>query len=391
MNGKKIVIDAGHGGSDSGAVGNGIIEKDYTLKISQYIADRLKQLGADVYMTRTTDETLSPDDRTNRVLKAFGNDKDVLVISNHINAGGGDGAEVIYALRVSDALPNLILNNLGEEGQNIRKAYQRRLPSNPSKDYYFMLRNTGNTEAMIIEYGFLDSKSDDVVQLKSNWQNYAEAVVRAIAEYTGLNYNSSSNNENTYIVKSGDSLWSIAKKVGLSVDEIKRLNNLASNLLKVGQVLKLDDSSSEGIYTVVNGDTLYSIASKFNTSVDELMMLNNLNSNLLSVGQKLILPPSQVLDNTYTVVSGDTLYNLASRFNTNVDEIKRLNSLTSNVLSIGQVLKIPGEDNKFETYTVKAGDTLYSISRKVNRAVKDIRELNNLTSDILRIGQILKI
>ena len=87
---KRIVIDPGHGGSDSGAVGNGIIEKDYNLKISQYIADRLKQLGADVYLTRSTDETLSPDDRTKRVLNAFGNDKDVLVISNHINAGGGE-------------------------------------------------------------------------------------------------------------------------------------------------------------------------------------------------------------------------------------------------------------------------------------------------------------
>lgn len=87
---KRIVIDPGHGGSDSGAVGNGIIEKDYNLKISQYIADRLKQLGADVYLTRSTDEKLSPDDRTKRVLNAFGNDKDVLVISNHINAGGGE-------------------------------------------------------------------------------------------------------------------------------------------------------------------------------------------------------------------------------------------------------------------------------------------------------------
>ena len=52
MNGKKIVIDAGHGGTDSGAVGNGIIEKDLTLKISKYMADRLKQLGANVTLTR---------------------------------------------------------------------------------------------------------------------------------------------------------------------------------------------------------------------------------------------------------------------------------------------------------------------------------------------------
>ena len=66
-----------------------------------------------------------------------------------MNARGGDGAEVIYALRGTDELPNLILNNLKDEGQNIRRAYQRRLPSDPTKDYYYMLRNTGNTESLI--------------------------------------------------------------------------------------------------------------------------------------------------------------------------------------------------------------------------------------------------
>ena len=87
---KKIVIDPGHGGSDSGAVGNGIVEKDLNLKISKYIYDRLKNLGVDVKLTRDNDETLSPQERVNRVLNAFGNSKDVIVISNHINAGGGE-------------------------------------------------------------------------------------------------------------------------------------------------------------------------------------------------------------------------------------------------------------------------------------------------------------
>ena len=70
-----------------GAVGNGIVEKDLTLKISKYIADRLKQLGANVVLTRDKDETLDPNKRVERILDAYGNSKDVLVISNHINAG----------------------------------------------------------------------------------------------------------------------------------------------------------------------------------------------------------------------------------------------------------------------------------------------------------------
>ena len=87
---ENIVIDAGHGGNDPGASGNGIIEKEYTLKISQYIYDRLRELGLDVKMTRTEDETLSPTERVNRVLNAFGNNSDTIVISNHINTGAGE-------------------------------------------------------------------------------------------------------------------------------------------------------------------------------------------------------------------------------------------------------------------------------------------------------------
>lgn len=87
----KVVIDAGHGGTDPGASGNGIIEKNLTLEISNYMYERLKNLGIPVKITRTTDETLSPTERVERVLDAYGNDPNVIVVSNHINAGGGEG------------------------------------------------------------------------------------------------------------------------------------------------------------------------------------------------------------------------------------------------------------------------------------------------------------
>jgi len=93
VNNKKIVIDPGHGGDDPGASGNGIIEKDLNLEISKYMYDRLRSLGIPVYITRDTDETLNPTDRVNRILNAFGNSKDVIVVSNHINAGG---ASLLY-------------------------------------------------------------------------------------------------------------------------------------------------------------------------------------------------------------------------------------------------------------------------------------------------------
>lgn len=90
-----IVIDPGHGGDDPGASGNGIVEKNLTLEISKYMYDRFKELGIPVYITRDSDETLSPSERVNRILNAFGNSKNVIVVSNHINAGGGASFYVI--------------------------------------------------------------------------------------------------------------------------------------------------------------------------------------------------------------------------------------------------------------------------------------------------------
>ena len=85
-----IVIDPGHGGGDSGAVGNGLKEKDLTLSISKYMYDRFNELGIPVALTRDSDNTLTSDNRPGVALSKFGNDKDVIIISNHINAGGSD-------------------------------------------------------------------------------------------------------------------------------------------------------------------------------------------------------------------------------------------------------------------------------------------------------------
>ena len=89
---KKVVIDAGHGGDDPGTIANGITEKEYTLKISDYIHNRLDELGIPNEMSRTSDETLDSNSRPGRIQSFYGNGEDVIVVSNHINAGGGDGA-----------------------------------------------------------------------------------------------------------------------------------------------------------------------------------------------------------------------------------------------------------------------------------------------------------
>lgn len=393
----KIVIDPGHGGDDPGASGNGIIEKDLVLDISKEMYNIFQSLGVPVYITRLDDSTLSPDERTRLILNAFGNDPNVIVISNHINAGGGDGAEIIYALRNKDTLSNLIADEIIATGQNYRKSYQRRLPSDSSKDYYFIHRDTGVTEPIIVEYGFLDSSGDDPNLLKNKYKDLANAVVRGVSKYIDLPYQIGE----VYIVKKGDSLWSIARAYNTTVDELKKLNNLSTNLLSVGQILKIPVKSeieNYNIYTVVKGDTLYKIANQFGVTVNDIITANNLKSNTLQIGQKLSIPILKQENIEYYVQSGDSLWSIARKFNTTVDEIKKLNNLTTNLLNINQRLLIPketdnniSEEQKYYEYTVISGDTLYSIARKYNTTVNELISYNNLSSTALSLGQKIKI
>ena len=387
MNNKKIVIDAGHGGSDPGAIGNGIIEKDYTLLISNYIYNILKNMGADVSIVRVDDETLSPSQRVKRILDFYGNKDDVVVVSNHINAGGGKGAEIIYSLRNNSDLSKMVAKELEKSGQTVRKYYQRRLPSNPSRDYYYILRDTANNESIIIEYAFVDN-IEDANKLKKDWQRYAEAVARAIASYIGLNPT-----QNQIVVKAGDTLWSIAKKNNITVDKLKEYNNLSGNMLSVGQILYLEpkETSVTGSnYTVKPGDTLYKIALLNDISVDELKKLNNLTSDKLSVGQVLIIkrdPNNDNNTNIYEVKAGDNLYAISKKYNVSVEDLKKTNGLINDILSIGQKIIIPTIEEPYDIYTVKSGDTLYSIAKLYNTTVTNIQTINNLSTSILSIGQ----
>ena len=402
MNETKIVIDAGHGGSDPGASGNGIIEKDLTLAISKYMYDRFKELGIPVKITRDNDMTLSPSERVEKILDAYGNNPNVIVISNHINAGGGEGAEVIYALRNNNVLANLVLDELGKTGQLVRETYQRRLPSNPSKDYYFIHRETGKTQPIIVEYGFLDTPSD-ATRLKNNYQKYAEAVVKAIVEYLNLTYDKNEN-QTTYTVKSGDSLWSIAKKYNISVEELKLANNLTNNLLNIGQKLIIPSKQTQttaddyDIYIVKSGDSLYSIAQRYGVSVNDLIEANNLSTTNLKIGDQLLIPKQKESNYiTYKVKQGDSLYQIAQKYGITVNEIKNTNNLTSNLLQIGETLLIPtkkAESTPLEPsttdqtiYTVKSGDNLYNIARIYNVTVDELKKANNLNTNNLTIGQ----
>ncbi len=337
MNNRLVIVDAGHGGIDSGAVGNGMLEKNLTLEISKYIYNRLKEIGIPVVMTREEDTYLPKEDRIRRVMSLSSNSTKPILIANHINAGGGEGAEVVYSLRDNDELATLVLDKIGEKGQLKRKVYQRRLPENPNKDYYYILRETGNTEPILIEYGFIDNKND-AYKLKNNLLEYAEGVVEAISQYLG--YDNTEEAKEEYIVEKGDTLYSLSKRFNISIEELKRINNLNDDILSIGQVLKLSntDDNEYDTYIVKKGDSLWAISKEYNIPLNELIKINSLTDLTLQINQELLVPKTN--KNIYIVKAGDTLWSIARKNNINVEELKTINNLTSNLISVGQELII---------------------------------------------------
>lgn len=390
-----IVIDPSKGGRESGVTGNGIVEKDYNLLISEYIFNRLKSLGADVKIIRTTDEYISEDDRANKILNAYGNNSKVVALSNMLG-NTGSGAEIIYALRNNSNLASSLAENLDDAGLTVSKYYQRRSENDTSKDYYNIQKDTGLIETIIVNYGNINN-INEVTNIKNEWEDYAEAVVKSLANYTNVPYYKEGESQEIYTVKKGDSLWKIANKYNTTVEKLKSANNLKTNILSVGQKLVIPSISVSpevsDTYIVQKGDSLWSIANKFNMTVSELKNLNNLTNNLLSIGQVLkIKDSSNNGKTTYTVQKGDSLWVIANKYGITTEELKSYNNLTSNLLSIGQVLKIPqGKTSTENIYTVKKGDSLWTIANRYNTTVEKIKVLNNLTSNLLSIGQQLKI
>lgn len=390
-----IVIDPSKGGRESGVTSNGIVEKDYNLLISEYIFNRLKSLGADVKIIRTTDEYISEDDRANKILNAYGNNSKVVALSNMLG-NIGSGAEIIYALRNNSNLASSLAENLDDAGLTVSKYYQRRSENDTSKDYYNIQKDTGLIETIVVNYGNINN-INEATNIKNEWEDYAEAVVKSLANYTNVPYYKEGESQEIYTVKKGDSLWKIANKYNTTVEKLKSANNLKTNTLSVGQKLVIPSISVSpevsDTYIVQKGDSLWSIANKFNMTVSELKNLNNLTNNLLSIGQVLkIKDSSNNGKTTYTVQKGDSLWVIANKYGITTEELKSYNNLTSNLLSIGQVLKIPqGKTSTENIYTVKKGDSLWTIANRYNTTVEKIKVLNNLTSNLLSIGQQLKI
>ncbi len=251
----------------------------------------------------------------------------------------------------------------------------------------------------------------------------------------------------TYTVQKGDSLSVIAQKYHTNVQDLKTINSLASDLIRISQVLQLPDSAVQtqapaapptttAYYTVVKGDTLSQIARRNGISLSDLRQWNSLTGDLIFPGQQLKIaagtspqPAAPVKaaaatvqataasTSDYRIQSGDTLSKIAKQFGTTVANLKQLNGLSSDLIYAGKTLKVSGTVSAAATpapapavapaaapapapaaatsnasaYVVKSGDTLSQIAIQFSTTASNLRGLNNLTSDLIYVGQTLKV
>ena len=209
-----------------------------------------------------------------------------------------------------------------------------------------------------------------------------------------------------YTVRAGDTFFSLAQRFNTTVEAIQRANpNVDPDRLQIGQIICIPGApprcpSGTFEYTIRAGDTFFSLAQRFNTTVEAIQRANpNVDPDRLQIGQIICIPgapprcPSGTFE--YTIRAGDTFFTLARRFGTTVDAIQRANpNVDPDRLQIGQIICIPGVPSPCPpgtfAYTVRAGDTFFALARRFGTTVDAIQRANpNVDPDRLQIGQTL--
>lgn len=241
-----------------------------------------------------------------------------------------------------------------------------------------------------------------------------------------------------YIVKKEDTLSGIANRFGISVEKIKHVNGLTDNGLKTGMILTIPESRHKDLdnmisshpadielkevspykyreYVVKNGDSLTSIAGGFGISVTDLKNANGLSSDKVRIGMKLIIPDSQIQMrvvrvtpnlndiSNYVVKKGDTLSIIASKYRVSVRELKSVNDMRDDKVKVGMRLIIPNSNlsknvesktlviSDNNKYVVKKGDSISSIAKRYGVSQVELKRANNIKGNTIKSGQLLRV
>jgi len=196
-----------------------------------------------------------------------------------------------------------------------------------------------------------------------------------------------------------DTLYGLSLMYNTSVARIKELNNLQTEIIRKGEELTIPYSQSESeseereaeisTYTVRQGDSLSEIAADLGIEQKQIIQLNNLDGNSVQINQKLIIPGKVSTGEYYIVSAGDTLSRISLLFDVSQDQLRLINNLEGDSLRVGQ--KIIVTPDRPQTYIVKKGDSLWNISLLFKISTEEIVAYNKLSSETIRPGQELKL
>ncbi len=276
------------------------------------------------------------------------------------------------------------LNNLS--GDRIYSGQKLRLrPGSSSGNRTYTVRRGDTLSVIAQQYGLSVSDLKDFNDIESDtiYPGMKLTTVEDTSEDDEVQFE--------YVVKKGDSLYSISHKFNVGLDLLRQLNHINGKMLYPGQRLQLRPSSlDEAVYVVRPGDTLSEIAQKYHIKVSTLKKLNGIRGHKILVGEKLRIKASQT--GIHMVESGDALWEIARAYGMTVDELKKLNGLTTDQIYPGQELKLgPGKSETYDLYTVKPGDYLNDIARLYQMDLSELMKVNKLNNSLIHPGDVLKV
>ncbi len=416
-----IVIDAGHGGEDPGAIGpKRVKEKDVVLDIAKKLAAKIDQTeGYSAKLTRTNDYYVplrkrrdfarkhradlfvsihadafkTPDAKgasvfalsrrgatseTARFLARKENDADLIGGVGDVSLSDKD--DILKGVLVDLSMTATLGSSL-DAGKHILREMDSiaHLHKSSVEQAGFLVLKSPDVPSLLVETGFISNPKE---AKKLSTSDYRNKMAQSI--YTGIRgFFEKNPPAGTYIA------W---KQNGGKIEDIAS-------------------------HKVISGDTLSDIALRYNVTISELKRINNLKGNSINIGQVLKLrdvspktePQQLATVTTHKVSSGETLSGIALRYDLSIVELKEMNGMIRNTINVGQILKVkkvekvsevarvpeavtsPSVDALPESHKVTNGETLSGIALRYGLSIAEIKKINQLESSAIRVGQVLKL
>jgi len=375
-----IALDDGHGMETAGKrtpyipeLGRVIKENEFNREVVKYLNQELIRCGFKTLLTAPNDTDTS---LAERVRKA-NNAKVDLFISIHFNAsdgvfhGGSKDPEGFSA--------HVYLGNKNTKSGQFGKIVLKHLSAGtPQKNRGLVEQNlyvTRKTKmpAVLLELGFMDNKREALLMLNVAFQREcAMEIAKAVCEFYGVRYVSGI----TATTPAQPAPAVKGDNIGVATVKVDALSLRTEPSVKGKLIRELKRGDVYRVYAVKDG--------WYNLGANQ--WASNVGGKYMEY--KPVAKPVEPKGETYKVQKGDTLWGIATKHNTTVVKIKEINGLRSDLLTVGQTLKVAGD---MQYYTVRKGDSLWGIANKHNTTVDAIKKLNGLKGDTIQPNEKLRV